>query len=389
MLKTVGLTVGLGAAAAIPLLRSINTNSDYTKLLKNCSIKNTDAEYPRIIKRERKEYGRDVVFSVPAGIELKNFIDNQNKFNQYLKSETHFYFDDSLGIVMKEYTGKLPHSINYPGVIIPSKPGLYLLIGMSRLGPLWIGLSDEAAHCLLAGFTGSGKSVLLRVLLTNCILAYPPAQLRIHLSDLKGGLELNTFEHIEHVDSFNTTVEGTKDILDRLIVEMYKRLDMFVKARVKNIDGYNQKAKDKLPRILLVIDEFTNLGRDKEAQGMLDELLMKARSQGIHIIASLQEPRAENIPGRLKDNFGATIALRAKNAIASRIIMDDIKAAYLRGNGHGILRSIEDTEFQGYWLSPDRAEQLIYKYQRATEPEIENLGGVLDYANYRKRQKNR
>jgi S-DNA-T family DNA segregation ATPase FtsK/SpoIIIE len=252
-----------------------------------------------------------------------------------------------------------------------------------------IGLSDEAAHCLLAGFTGSGKSVLLRVLLTNCILAYPPAQLRIHLSDLKGGLELNTFEHIEHVDSFNTTVEGTKDILDRLIVEMYKRLDMFVKARVKNIDGYNQRAKDKLPRILLVIDEFTNLGRDREAQGMLDELLMKARSQGIHIIASLQEPRAENIPGRLKDNFGATIALRAKNAIASRIIMDDIKAAYLRGNGHGILRSIEDTEFQGYWLSPDRAEQLLYKYLRATEPEIENLGGVLDYANYRKRQKNR
>jgi DNA segregation ATPase FtsK/SpoIIIE-like protein len=126
------------------------------------------------------------------------------------------------------------------------------------------------------------------------------------------------------------------------------------------------------------------MGRDKEAEELLDELLRLARAEGIHIIACMQDPRVKNLSGELKGNFGATIALKVRGKTQSQIILDCDRAAKLKGNGHGICRVIDDTEFQGYFLSEDKAVELIEHTIVENMEDKENTEGVVSIYDYTK-----
>jgi S-DNA-T family DNA segregation ATPase FtsK/SpoIIIE len=322
-------------------------------------------------------------FSIPAGLSLDDFMNKQEEFSQYLRGEVHFSYDEDKGeILMMVYNAKLPSKIMYDKVIRP-KGTIDLLIGVSRQGPLFVSLKDEAPHVLIAGYTGSGKSVLLRVLIVNLILSYKPEQIRLHLIDLKGGLEFYILNGSCYVESFASTVEQGKSVLKKLKNEMYRRMELMRQSRSVKIDNYNKNHKP-LSRHIIIIDEFPNMGRDKEAEELLDELLRLARAEGIHIIACMQDPRVKNLSGELKGNFGATIALKVRGKTQSQIILDCDRAAKLKGNGHGICRVIDDTEFQGYFLSEDKAVELIEHTIVENMEDKENTEGVVSIYDYTK-----
>jgi S-DNA-T family DNA segregation ATPase FtsK/SpoIIIE len=311
---------------------------------------------------------------------LDQFTQSAEAFNQYLNAEVHFSFDNG-EIIMQVLTGELPKMIEYEKPI-RLKGELTLLIGMSRQGILSVALNKDAPHILVAGYTNSGKSTFLRAMIVNLILTHSYKTIRLHLIDLKGGLEFNIFKDSYFVDDFVYTIEQAKEVLKKIYDEMEIRKALFREVGVFNIDSYN-KSYGKLTRHIIIIDEFPNLGRDKQAADILDQLLMQARSQGIHIIACLQDPRAQNMPGELKGNFGATVALKVRGRTQSQIILDNDRASKLRGNGHGILRVVDDIEFQGYFLDENKTKEFIRRTIRPTIKEDDNTGGVIPYADYR------
>jgi DNA segregation ATPase FtsK/SpoIIIE-like protein len=166
---------------------------------------------------------------------------------------------------------------------------------------------------------------------------------------------------------------------------MMRRFKLFLEKGVVNLDEYNLASDEKLPRHLLIIDEFANIvEEDKDCLYYLKRLLRMARACGIHVILCTQRPDAQTVPGAIKNNVGARIALYCSDPINSRIIIDNDKAAYLTGNGHGILHTKDDIEFRGFFLETSKAKQLIKHTLRAPEKPKDDTSGVISLDDYTK-----
>jgi S-DNA-T family DNA segregation ATPase FtsK/SpoIIIE len=218
-------------------------------------------------------------------------------------------------------------------------------------------MDDENPHLLIGGTSGSGKSVMLRTIITSII---QNKSAMLHLCDLKGGVEFAIFKRSSRVNTFAKNMPEAATQMIMLKDEMYKRLDLFEQQKVVNLDEYNKKTKANLPRHLLIIDELANITlSSKDLTETLDELLRMARAVGIHIILATQRPSADVLPGTLKANISATVCFKTRNHVNSEILLDHKGAEDLRGKGHGIYQTSDEMEFQGLFLSPKDAEELI------------------------------
>lgn len=368
----------------IPMILWINREHKIVKLLRNCGIINKDKKLPKLLHKDLKRYGYDMVFSLPAGICLSDFEKQQQEINQYLQAEVQFAYRNGK-IVAKVKTGKLKDRYDYEPKKLNSTT---LLIGQSRDGLLTLTLNDESPHLLIAGMTGSGKSMLLRTMIVNLILT--SKNIKIHLSDLKGGAEFGIYELSSAITSFTKDINDTLKLLETLDKEMMKRFALFKRAEVVNIDEYNKSHKP-LSKHILFIDEFANIiEEDKDCLKYLKRLLRMARACGIHIVLCTQRPDAQTVPGSIKNNVGAVIALKCNEPVNSRIILNNDKAYYLTGNGHGILHTNGDMEFRGFFLQTERAKKLIkHTFNKKIEKaNIDDTIGVIPYADYTKRSTN-
>ena len=202
--------------------------------------------------------------------------------------------------------------------------------------PLVINLED-LPHLLVAGTTGSGKSVFV----TNCITALcskrTPSELRLLLIDPKR-VELNIYEHLPHVLS-KPVVDPRKAVhaLGWAVREMEHRYEMFARSRVRNIASYNSKVlpKDKLPHIVIVVDELADLmfTAQKDVEDFICRLAQMARATGIHLIIATQRPSVNVITGLIKANIPARVAFTLPSQADSRTIIDLSGAEKLLGRG--------------------------------------------------------
>lgn len=223
---------------------------------------------------------------------------------------------------------------------------------------------NKNPHLLIAGATGSGKSVCLSTILTSLMMLHSPDSLHLYLSDLKGGIELNVFEEAKHVKRFCDTRQDTVDMLIHLEDEMARRNSLIKDAGKKSIVDYNESLRVSgkfLPFIVVVIDEFISLVGSEDSMDSLVQLTAKARSAGIFIILSLQRPDADTVPGLIKANMNCRISFKVTSGTESRIILDSTVAGEdCRGEGDGYVKANgKITRFQGCYVEPKELKKVI------------------------------
>jgi DNA segregation ATPase FtsK/SpoIIIE, S-DNA-T family len=251
----------------------------------------------------------------------------------------------------------------------------------SRAGglPVWIGRDvvgaefsfdlAEAPHLLVAGTTGSGKSVALHALIASLLWTQTPEQLNLALIDPKQ-VELTAYEGLPGLFGNQVVQQAhdARDLLDALVDEMERRHRILKEAGLTGIGDTRTAERLGLARILLVVEELADLivqSRDLEAP--LVRLAQKARSAGIHLVLATQRPDATTLSGLLRSNIPGRIALRVQKASESRIILDETGAERLLGKGDMLVRlpSLQSAQrVHGAYLSRDDIRAAIRHFNR-------------------------
>lgn len=210
-----------------------------------------------------------------------------------------------------------------------------------NLGAEFGGLSSHEPHSLVAGATGSGKSVLIQALLLDIAATNPKGLAQIILIDPKMGVDYAPLADLPHMrDEIITTKEKAAEVLDALVQEMEDRYRSFAKARARDLPTYNSKVstEERLPMIFLVHDEFADWMLDdayKAAVGAaVQRLGVKARAAGIHLIFAAQRPDKDVMPMQLRENLGNRLILKVSSEATSKIALDRPGAELLLGRGH-------------------------------------------------------
>jgi S-DNA-T family DNA segregation ATPase FtsK/SpoIIIE len=226
---------------------------------------------------------------------------------------------------------------------------------------------SKMPHLLIAGTTGSGKSVCVNAILAGYLLTLTPDQLRLMLVDPKR-VELTGYNGIPHLLApVITEADKVVSALQRMMREMDLRYQVFAAQGVRNIEEYNQKAQSEgnkeLHYILVVIDELADLMMlaPDETERSLIRLAQLARATGIHLIIATQRPSADILTGLIKANFPARIAFAVASGVDSRVILDQPGAERLLGRGDMLFQppdAPEPIRLQGTYVSDDEINKL-------------------------------
>jgi S-DNA-T family DNA segregation ATPase FtsK/SpoIIIE len=226
--------------------------------------------------------------------------------------------------------------------------------------------ADLAAmpHLIVAGSTGSGKSVAVNALLASLLMARTPEELRLVLVDPKV-VELAPYNGIPHLLTPSISdVPSAKNALGWCVNEMERRYGLLGAAGCKNIRSYNEKnAAAKLPFIVVIVDELADLMmQDKKGvEPLIVRLGQKARACGMHVIVATQRPSADIVTGLLKSNFPSRLAFRVASGVDSHVVLDEQGAEQLLGKGDALLKTADTdaaVRVQAPWVSEAEVDAL-------------------------------
>ncbi len=220
------------------------------------------------------------------------------------------------------------------------KKSLTFAIGKSTVGDPIVADITEMPHLLIAGSTGTGKSVGLNALLASLIMKYTPQDMRLIIVDPKM-VEFTAYEHIPHLlfDEIIYDADKAVAMLNWAVKEMDDRYDRLRQAYVQKIDDYNAQIdttkEPKMYRIVIIIDEFADLmsKNKREIEEKIQRLAQKARAAGIYLILATQRPTVDIISGAIKTNISSRIAFKMTTAIDSNTVLDESGAEALLGKG--------------------------------------------------------
>lgn len=210
-----------------------------------------------------------------------------------------------------------------------------------NLGGEFGGLASHEPHSLVAGATGSGKSVLIQAILLDIAATNPKGLAQIVLIDPKMGVDYSALEDLPHMrEKIVTTRERATEVLSGLVEEMENRYRLFAAARARDLTTFNSKSKpeDRLPMLFLVHDEFADWmlddGYKSAVSAAVQRLGVKARAAGIHLIFAAQRPDKDVMPMQLRENLGNRLILKVASEATSKIALDRPGAELLLGKGH-------------------------------------------------------
>jgi len=212
---------------------------------------------------------------------------------------------------------------------------LPIALGKNISGAPIIGDLASMPHLLIAGTTGSGKSVCINTIILSLLYRHSPEKCKFILIDPKM-LELSTYEGIPHLlCPVITEAKKAASVLGWVVKEMESRYRLMTREGVRNIDGYNSKHKLPMPFIVVIVDEMSDLMlvAGKEIESYIQKLSQMARAAGIHIIMATQRPSVDVITGTIKANFPTRISFQVTSKIDSRTILGEQGAEQLLGKG--------------------------------------------------------
>jgi len=218
-----------------------------------------------------------------------------------------------------------------------AKSPLTIVLGKDIVGAPFVTDLKKLPHLLIAGTTGSGKSVGINAMILSLLYRNSPDELKFLMIDPKM-LEFSIFNDIPHLLTPVIT-EAKKAImaLNSMVKEMERRYKLMSKARVKNIEGYNQKVspEEKMPYIVIIIDELADLmmTSGKDVEYSIARLAQMARASGIHLIVATQRPSVDVVTGLIKANLPSRISFKVGQKIDSKVILDQFGAESLLGRG--------------------------------------------------------
>jgi S-DNA-T family DNA segregation ATPase FtsK/SpoIIIE len=250
---------------------------------------------------------------------------------------------------------------------------LPIAIGKSISGLPIVGDLAAMPHLLIAGTTGSGKSVCINTIIVSLLYRLSPDLCKFILIDPKM-LELSAYEGIPHLLSpVITDSKKAAAALGWTVREMNNRYKLMSKVGVRNIDGYNTKYKLKMPYIVVVVDEMSDLMlvAGKEIENYIQKLSQMARAAGIHIIMATQRPSVDVITGTIKANFPTRISFRVSSKIDSRTILGEQGAEQLLGNGDMLFMSSANkiVRIHGPYVSEKEIEKITNILRAQGEPD--------------------
>lgn len=240
---------------------------------------------------------------------------------------------------------------------------LPIIIGENVNGGLMFADLTELRHMLVAGATGGGKSIFVNLIILSLLLNVPPDEISMYLIDPKM-VELSRFKGFPQVKEVITDMKKANVLLDSLTIEMDERYEVFSKAGVRDIQGYNELGKDKMKYIVCAIDEFADLMMvNKDVEDYVVRLGQKARGAGIHLIIATQRPSVDVITGLIKANMPCRIAFSTTSAVDSKTILDKGGAEKLLGKGDGLAKiegnRNEFERFQSPVLTLDSKQEMV------------------------------
>ena len=277
---------------------------------------------------------------------------------------------------------------------LAGKKGLPIAMGQDTGGaPVALDLAS-LPHMLIAGATGSGKSVMINSIVASFLLTKTPEQLRLLMVDPKR-VELTPFNGIPHlIQPVIVEAEEVTESLRGLNREMVSRYKKMEGLGVRNIEVYNERADEKMPFLVLIVDELADLMMVAgfEVEQNLVRLAQLGRAAGIHLLLATQRPSVNVVTGLLKANIPARCAFAVSGQVDSRVILDSVGAEKLMGKGDGLIlhkESIKPERMQGALVYDEEIEALVQYWKEQEGPPVpvvnllsseddEDGGGTVD-----------
>ncbi len=284
------------------------------------------------------------------------------------------------------------------GVEVPNPDARMVTLGdvyrdfPTGTGPLaaWLGLDiggkavflDVARmpHLLIAGSTGTGKSMCLNALLASILLRATPEELRLVMIDPKK-VELNHYEGIPHLlTPVVTNMKNATAVLSNIVGEMESRYELMGAARARNLNDWNEirrgQGLSRIPHILVVIDELADLMMvaPGEVEDAIIRLAQRSRAVGIHLLLATQRPSVDVITGMIKANVPSRIAFAVSSQVDSRVVLDSGGAESLLGNGDMLFRPVGTSRLQrlqGAYVGEDEILAITDHWRRQGRPAID------------------
>ena len=259
---------------------------------------------------------------------------------------------------------------------------LPIALGKNISGKPIVGDLTSMPHLLIAGTTGSGKSVCINTIILSLLYRHTPDKCKFILIDPKM-LELSTYEGIPHLlCPVITEAKKAASVLGWVVKEMESRYRLMTKEGVRNIDGYNAKHKLPMPYIVVVVDEMSDLMlvAGKEIENYIQKLSQMARAAGIHIIMATQRPSVDVITGTIKANFPTRISFQVTSKIDSRTILGEQGAEQLLGKGDMLYMSSANriVRIHAPFVSDNEIEKVNNSLRIQAEPDY--VDEILNFA---------
>ena len=259
---------------------------------------------------------------------------------------------------------------------------LPIALGKNISGVPIVGDLASMPHLLIAGTTGSGKSVCINTIILSLLYRHTPDKCKFILIDPKM-LELSTYEGIPHLlCPVITEAKKAASVLGWVVKEMENRYRLMTKEGVRNIDGYNAKHTLAMPYIVVVVDEMSDLMlvAGKEIENYIQKLSQMARAAGIHIIMATQRPSVDVITGTIKANFPTRISFQVTSKIDSRTILGEQGAEQLLGKGDMLYMSSANKiiRIHAPFVSETEIEKVNNYLRSQAEPDY--IDEILNFA---------
>nr|WP_179292122.1 DNA translocase FtsK [Paenibacillus campinasensis] len=272
---------------------------------------------------------------------------------------------------------------------------LSIAFGRDISGQTIVGNLARMPHLLVAGATGSGKSVCINGIITSILYKAKPDEVKFLMVDPKM-VELNVYNGIPHLMAPVVTDPKRASLaLKKIVVEMEKRYELFSKSGTRNIEGYNALMKDNpaavLPYIVVIVDELADLMMvaANDVEDAITRLAQMARAAGIHLIIATQRPSVDVITGVIKANIPSRIAFGVSSQVDSRTILDMAGAEKLLGRGDMLfmpMGSSKPIRVQGAFMSDYEVENIVNfvrdqgqaEYDESIVPEIDDSASAED-----------
>ncbi|WP_305303152.1 FtsK/SpoIIIE domain-containing protein [Romboutsia ilealis] len=335
---------------------------DFNKLFEEIELYNKSKEKPKLYDIENKEYYKKYIFECPIGITDEDFKKNSYKIAIFIGADVNsirieqdkYYIN--IRVIIKRPTGEYdPLTMKRKDFKIPLG---YSLDTMEMV--YWDVIKASNTHCYIAGSSGGGKSVKLRLILSHLVNSKSKRDIEFSIINTKR-VDLKDFKDCKHTINYMSGIEGVEEFLEAELDEMERRYILIDKNNCDDLTEFREKVY-KIPYRLIVIEEISSYKNNKEYQRAIELIASQGRGAGMILLLVTQLPSHEIMPNTIKCNINTTIGLMTKDSIRSEIIAGpDAGLEKLKGNGHAKLfdRAHDGEEYQGLNISKEIMKEII------------------------------